>query len=57
MGANSTQALGIVVFLLAFVCLSAAMGGGGILALVGFVVLLAASVFLFLKCKPWEHQE
>ena len=57
MGANSTQALGILVFLLAFVLVAAAMAGGGLLAAAGAVVLLAVSIFLFLKCKPWEHQE
>jgi hypothetical protein len=43
--------------LVAFVLLGSAMGGGGIMALVGALALFAASAFFFLKCKPWEHQE
>lgn len=56
MGANRTQALGILVFLLAFVFISCAFAGGGMLAAVGGIVLLAAAVYLFQKCKPWEHR-
>jgi len=56
MGSNSTQALGIVCTLLAFTLFAAAMGGGGMLAGIGFLVLLGAAAFLFMKCKPWEDQ-
>jgi len=56
MGANPTQAVGILLFLIAFVLLAGAMAGGGIIYLIGFLILLAASLAAFMKCKPWEHQ-
>ncbi|HVW09863.1 MAG TPA: hypothetical protein VHC90_14840 [Bryobacteraceae bacterium] len=56
MGANSTQAVGILLFLVAFVLLAGAFAGGGILLGLGFVVLLGASIAMFLKCKPWENE-
>jgi len=56
MGSNSTQAIAIVLFLIAFVLMAGAFAGGGIIYAVGAVVLLGASVFFFLKCKPWDHQ-
>ena len=58
MGANSTQGLAILLFLIAFTFLSGAMfTGGSVLYLLLFAVSLASSVGLFLKCKPWEHKE
>jgi len=57
MGANPTQAAGVSLFLIAFVLLAGALAGGGILYALGFLVLLGISVALFLKAKPWEHQE
>jgi len=57
MGANSTQAYGITLFLTAFVLISAGFAGGGILLVVLGLAVLAASVFLFLKAKPLEHRE
>ena len=57
MGANPTQAIGVALFLIAFVMLAGALAGGGILLAIGFVVLLAISILMFLKCKPWEHQK
>jgi hypothetical protein len=56
MGANPTQAVGITLFLIAFVLLAGALAGGGILYFLGFLVLLGISVAMFLKCKPWENQ-
>ena len=57
MGSNSTQALGILMFLLAFTSLSGAFfAGGSMLWLLVFVVCLGISVALFLKAKPLEHQ-
>jgi uncharacterized membrane protein len=57
MGANSTQAVGITAFLIAFTLIAAGTAGGGIiLSLVG-VVLLAVSLGLFRKAKPWEQAE
>ena len=58
MGANSTQGLAILLFLIAFTFLSGAMfTGGSIVYLLLFAVSLASSIALFLKCKPWEHKE
>jgi len=51
MGANSTQAIAIVLFLIAFVLMAGAFAGGGIIYAVGAVALLGASVFFFLKVK------
>ena len=58
MGANTTQALGVSVFLIAFVLISAgmAMGGSLVLILLG-LVLLAVSMGILLKAKPLEHLE
>ena len=58
MGANSTQAQVVVLFLVAFICIA-----GGLAANVNFLlvvlglVLLGASGALFIKCKPWEQKE
>ena len=57
MGANPTQAAGVTLFLIAFAMLAGALAGGGILLGIGFVVLLGASIAMFMKCKPWEHQK
>jgi len=57
MGSNPTQAIGITLFLIAFVLLAGAMAGGGILYGVGFLILLGISIAMFLKCKPWEDQK
>jgi hypothetical protein len=58
MGANSTQAQAIALFLSAFVFIAAGLAGDiNFLWLVVGIALLAGSVVLFLKCKPWEHNE
>ena len=58
MGANPTQAQGIVLFLLAFVLIAAGLASGGsILYIVIGLALLAGSCGLFMKCKPWENRE
>ena len=57
MGANPTQAVGITLFLSAFVLLAGAMAGGGILYVLGFLILLGISIAVFMKCKPWEDQK
>ena len=54
MGANSSQAVAITIFLIAFVLLAGAMAGGGAILAIGFLVLAGISGFFFLKCKPWE---
>ena len=57
MGANPTQAVGIALFLIAFVLFAGAMAGGGILYVLGFLVLLGLSIAAFLKVKALEHQK
>ena len=56
MGANSTQAQAVALFLVAFTFLAAGFAANinFILVLIG-VALLGGSIMLFLKCKPWEH--
>ena len=58
MGANPTQAQAFCLFLIAFVLIAAGLAAdiSFLLLLVGIAVL-AASIVLFLKCKPWEHKE
>ena len=58
MGVNPTQAQAVVLFIVAFTLISAGMAmGGNFLAIALGVVLLGVSIMLFLKCKPWEHNE
>jgi hypothetical protein len=55
MGANPTQAYGVIVFFLAFVALAGAFASGGsMVLLIVAVVLLGAAIAIFVKCKPWE---
>jgi hypothetical protein len=57
MGANSTQAAGVAVFLTGFTVLAAGIAGGGVvLDLLGLVVV-AVSLGLFKKAKPREEAE
>jgi len=58
MGANPTQAQALVVFLVAFVLISAGFAAdiNYLLVLIG-LALVGASCALFLKCKPWENEE
>ena len=58
MGANRTQAQALILFLIAFVFIAAGSAADvSIVLLVVGIAFLAASVVLFLKCKPWEHME
>ena len=58
MGANPTQAQGIVLFFVAFAAIAAGLAtGGNILYIVIGLALLAASCGLFMKAKPWEHRD
>jgi uncharacterized MAPEG superfamily protein len=58
MGANSTQGLAILIFLVAFMFLSWSMfADGNLLYLLLFVVGLVGSAALFLKAKPLEHAD
>jgi hypothetical protein len=55
MGANPKQALGLLLFLAAFVLIAAGVAGGGVLWIVVGLALLAASAAVFIKAKPLEH--
>ena len=55
-GANRTQALGVTTFLVGFTALSGAIYSGRILLYLAAVGLVALSMWLFRKCKPWETQ-
>jgi hypothetical protein len=58
MGANPTQAQGIVLFLIAFTLISVGLAADiSWIAVILGLAILAGSVALFLKCKPWEHRE
>ena len=58
MGANPTQAQGIVLFLIAFTLIAGGLAGNiSFIPLLLGLVALAVSIGLFLKAKPWEHQE
>jgi hypothetical protein len=58
MGANPTQAHGVALFLVAFTLISAGLAADiNFLYLLIGLALLAASLGLFIKCKPWEHSE
>lgn len=57
MGANSTQAVAISLFLIGFVLLAGAAAGGGVILALGGIVLVGGSCVFFLKCKPWEDQK
>lgn len=58
MGANATQGVAVMLFLLAFAFLSLSLfNGGSVLYLLAFLVSLGVSIQQFLKAKPWEHME
>lgn len=58
MGANATQAQAVALFLIAFTAIAAGLAAdiNYVYVLIGLAAL-AASIGLFLKCKPWEHNE
>ena len=56
MGSNPVQAQGITLFLLGFVLVAAGLAGSFVFLVAG-VVVVAVACALFLRCKPWEHQE
>lgn len=58
MGANPTQAQGIVLFLVAFTLISIGLAQAyGVVFLILGVIALGLSCTLFLKCKPWETKD
>jgi hypothetical protein len=57
MGANSTQALGLVLMLIAFVVLAGGFAGGGVALIAGALVLVGISCAVLMKAKSQEQQE
>jgi hypothetical protein len=57
MGANTTQAVGLTAFLFAFTLISAGIAWGGMIMSLAGLVLLAVSLGVFRKAKPWEEAE
>ena len=58
MGANPTQAKAVALFFIAFVCIAGSFAAGlNWPAMIVGLAIAAASIALFLKCKPWEHRE
>ena len=58
MGANPTQAQGVVLFFIAFVLLASGFAAGGnFMYIIAGLAMLAGACALFMKCKPWEHRE
>jgi hypothetical protein len=57
MGANSTQAVGVTVFLLSFTLLSVGIARGGVMYYLFALVLLGVSLAILMKCKPLENAE
>jgi hypothetical protein len=58
MGANPRQAQGVVLFFIAFTFIAGGFAAdiNWLLMIVG-LALLALSLGVFLKCKPWEYRE
>ena len=58
MGANPTQAQAVCLFLIGFGLVAAGLAANvSFIALILGIALLGGSAMLFLKCKPWEHNE
>lgn len=57
MGSNPKQAVGLVLFLISWAVIAAAMAGGGILVLLVGLALLGAGFGILIKAKPLEHIE
>jgi LPXTG-motif cell wall-anchored protein len=58
MGANPTQAYAVITFLAAFILIAAGCATNTNIFLIAIgLAVLVLSVFIFRKCKPWEHEE
>ena len=56
MGANATQGLAVLLFLVAFTFLGLGMyAGGNVLCILLFLVAFVASIAIFRKIKPLEN--
>src|SRR5258708_5307810 len=53
MGANATQALAIVLFLIGFTVLAGGFAGGGALSAIEGVGVIGAACFFFPEWRPW----
>ena len=56
MGANKTQAVALLITLIAFTLLALAFAGGGVIVGILSLLLIVAGCYFFLKCKPLEDQ-
>jgi len=57
MGANSTQAVGVTIYLMALTALAVGFARGGFIYYLATLVLLGVAIAIFLKCKPLENAE
>ena len=58
MGANPTQAQGVVLWFLAFTLIAIGLATDmNVIAMLAGIGALAGSIVLLTKCKPWEHRE
>ena len=58
MGSNSTQAVGVTLFLVGFTFISAGLAAGGSILMIALgIAALGGSSVVFYKIKPWEHKE
>ena len=58
MGANSKQALGLVLFFIGWVSIAAGAAQGGSVLWIGIgIALLAGAAAVLIKAKPLEHIE
>ena len=58
MGSHPTQAVALLIFMLAFIAVAIGFAsGGGILPFIAGLALMVVAFMMLLKCKPKEHAE
>jgi hypothetical protein len=57
MGANSRQAMAVVLLLVGFTLLAGGFAGGGVILWVAALALIAGAAFFFMKSKALEQSE
>ena len=58
MGANPTQATGVALCFIAITVIAAGFAAdGNLLIILLGLALLAVSIVVFRRCKPWEERE
>lgn len=57
MGAHSTQAIAVTLFLLGFTAFPVGLVRGGVIYYLLALALVGVSVAIFLRCKPLENAE